>query len=566
MKKITLAALIIGALTLPTSCIEEYEPQNGNVTGGQAGAAPGSFDNFVSGITTSLNGQSNYSNDPAGNANDFGMPSMFIMHDVMGQDMVSNGTNTDWFSSWYMYDQTLGPSYANCQMPWTVYYAWIKNCNTVISMAGAEPSEERKAGAGIAYAVRAAMYEDLARLYASKTYAQDPQAETVPYIDENTTAAASTNNPRKTNEEMWALILADLDKAEEYLQGYQRTDGATPNLSVVYGLKARAYLTMEDWPNAEKYAKLAMEDYNVMSADEYTDPETGFNSPNGAWMWYLTYKADDQVLSINDADTSWGSWMTLEITNGYGYASNYGAAHLMDRHLYETIPATDCRKKCFLDFSLDEMTSESEQLAKLSEYTDYPEQMVITAEASGLGFGGLSVKFRAAGGEAGHANQYTAFLQSVPLMRVEEMKLIEAEAVGMQAGREAEGIALLTAFAQQRDPNYVYGEHNESYGNTSTSAFQNEIWWQRRVEFWGEGLSLWDIKRLNKAVIRSYAGTNHLEGMRWNSTDATDRAEGNNYPSAMNFCIVQSETNYNTACTNNPAPQQPAQDSPEYKW
>lgn len=567
MKKIVLAAaLMVGALTLPTSCVEEYEPQNGNVTDGQAGSAPGSFDNFVSGITTSLNGQSNYSNDPQGNANDFGMPSMFIMHDVMGQDMVSNGTGTDWFSSWYMYDQTLGPSYANCQMPWTVYYAWIKNCNTVISMAGAEPSEERKTGAGIAYAVRAAMYEDLARLYASKTYAQDPQAETVPYIDENTTAAASTNNPRKTNEEMWALILADLDKAEEYLQGYQRTDGATPNLSVVYGLKARAYLTMEDWPNAEKYAKLAMEDYNVMSADEYTDPETGFNSPNGAWMWYLTYKADDQVLSINDADTSWGSWMTLEITNGYGYASNYGAAHLMDRHLYETIPATDCRKKCFLDFSLDEMTSESEQLAKLSEYTDYPEQMVITAEASGLGFGGLSVKFRAAGGEAGHANQYTAFLQSVPLMRVEEMKLIEAEAVGMQAGREAEGIALLTAFAQQRDPNYVYGQHNESYGNTSTSAFQNEIWWQRRVEFWGEGLSLWDIKRLNKAVIRSYAGTNHLEGMRWNSTDAADRAEGNNYPSAMNFCIVQSETNYNTACTNNPAPQQPAQDSPEYTW
>lgn len=566
MKKITLAALIIGALTLPTSCIEEYEPQNGNVTGGQAGAAPGSFDNFVSGITTSLNGQSNYSNDPAGNANDFGMPSMFIMHDVMGQDMVSNGTDTDWFSTWYTYAQYLGPSYAVCQMPWTVYYAWIKNCNTVIAMAGAEPSEERKAGAGIAYAVRAAMYEDLARLYACKTYQQDPQAETVPWIDENTTAAASTNNPRKTNEEMWALILADLDKAEEYLQGYQRTDGATPNLSVVYGLKARAYLTMEDWPNAEKYAKLAMEGYNVMSADEYTDPETGFNSPNGAWMWYLTYKADDQVLSINDADTSWGSWMTLEITNGYGYASNYGAAHLMDRHLYETIPATDCRKKCFLDFSLDEMTSESEQLAKLSEYTDYPEQMVITAEASGLGFGGLSVKFRAAGGEAGHANQYTAFLQSVPLMRVEEMKLIEAEAVGMQAGREAEGIALLTAFAQQRDPNYVYGQHNESYGNTSTSAFQNEIWWQRRVEFWGEGLSLWDIKRLNKAVIRSYAGTNHLEGMRWNSTDAADRAEGNNYPSAMNFCIVQSETNYNTACTNNPAPQQPAQDSPEYTW
>lgn len=567
MKKIVLAAaLMVGALTLPTSCVEEYEPQNGNVTDGQAGSAPGSFDNFVSGITTSLNGQSNYSNDPKGHNNDFGMPSMFIMHDVMGQDMVSNGTGNDWFATWYMYDQTLGPSYADCQMPWTVYYAWIKNCNTVIAMAGTEPSEERKSGAGIAYAVRAALYEDLARLYANKTYAQDPQAETVPWIDENTSAAASTNNPRKTNQEMWALILADLDKAEEYLQGYKRTDNSKPDLSVVYGLKARAYLTMEDWKNAETYAKKAMEGYSVMSADEYTDPETGFNTPNGAWMWSLTYKSDDQVMTANDADTSWGSWMSLELANGYGYASNYGAPKAMDRHLYESIPATDCRKKCFLDFSLDEMTDDNEKLAKLSEYSDYPTQMVATAEAGGLGYGGLSVKFRLAGGTAGHESQYVGYLQSVPLMRVEEMKLIEAEAVGMQAGREAEGIALLTAFAQQRDPNYVYGEHNESYGNTSTSAFQNEIWWQRRVEFWGEGLSLWDIKRLNKAVIRSYAGTNHLEGMRWNSLDATDRAEGNNYPSAMNFCIVQSETNYNTACTNNPAPQQPTQDSPEYKW
>lgn len=567
MKKIVLAAaLMVGALTLPTSCVEEYEPQNGNVTDGQAGSAPGSFDNFVSGITTSLNGQSNYSNDPAGNANDFGMPSMFIMHDVMGQDMVSNGTDTDWFSPWYTYRYTLGPSYADCQMPWTVYYAWIKNCNTVISMAGAEPSEERKAGAGIAYAVRAAMYEDLVRLYANKTYAQDPQAETVPYIDENTTAAASTNNPRKTNEEMWALILADLDKAEEYLQGYKRTDKTTPDLSVVYGLKARAYLTMEDWTNAEKYAKLAQEGYSVMSAAQYTDHDTGFNTDsNPAWMWSMKTKSDDPVLSINDGDTSWGSWMTLEVAPA-GYASNYGAAHPMDRHLYETIPATDCRKQCYLDFSLDEMTNDTEIEAKLREYSDYPEQLTIAAEAAGLGYGGLSLKFRKVGGEAGYLSQYTAWVQDIPLMRVEEMKLIEAEAVGMQAGREAEGIALLTAFAQQRDPNYVYGEHNESYGNTSTSAFQNEIWWQRRVEFWGEGLSLWDIKRLNKAVIRSYAGTNHLEGMRWNSTDATDRAEGNNYPSAMNFCIVQSETNYNTACTNNPAPQQPAQDSPEYKW
>lgn len=79
--------------------------------------------------------------------------------------------------------------------------------------------------------------------------------------------------------------------------------------------------------------------------------------------------------------------------------------------------------------------------------------------------------------------KYSAWCVSVPLMRVEEMKLIEAEAAGMQD--EARGIKLLTDFAKTRDPHYVYGTHNEAYGNKSTSKFQNEVWWQRRVEALG---------------------------------------------------------------------------------
>lgn len=50
---------------------------------------------------------------------------------------------------------------------------------------------------------------------------------------------------------MWAFIISDLDKAEQYLEGYQRKDISTPDQSVVYGLKARAYQVMEDWANAE---------------------------------------------------------------------------------------------------------------------------------------------------------------------------------------------------------------------------------------------------------------------------------------------------------------------------
>jgi hypothetical protein len=237
-----------------------------------------------------------------------------------------------------------------------------------------------------------------------------------------------------------------------------------------------------------------------------------------------------------------------------GYASNYGDPKAIDRHLYETIPATDFRKKCFVDFAIDDMSNSAQQNALLA-YTKYPSWIQATADAANASVGGLSLKFRLAQGDAGRANQYVGFSVAVPLMRVEEMYLIEAEAAGMQS--EARGQQLLTAFAQKRDPNYTYGQHFENYGSTYASNFQNEVWWQRRVELWGEGFTTFDIKRLQKNVIRSYANTNHPEGDRWNT----------NGPAAwMTLCIVQSETNYNFACTNNPTPVKPTSDSAEYTW
>ena len=249
--------------------------------------------------------------------------------------------------------------------------------------------------------------------------------------------------------------------------------------------------------------------------------------------------------------------MSIELeAGGCGYASNYGYPMLIDRHLYETIPSTDFRKNNFIDFAIDGMETQAEKMEALRAYTDYPENVYATGYGSyGEGVGGLTLKFRLAGGAAGRSNQYVGFVQAVPLMRVEEMYLIEAEAAGMQ--EESRGITLLTNFAKQRDPEYVYGTHNEAYGNNSTSQFQNEVWWQRRVELWGEGFATFDIKRLNKGVIRSYANTNHLEGNRWNTTTP---------PDWMNLCIVQSETNYNVACTNNPTPIPPSSDSDEFVW
>lgn len=555
------SSILVGAasMMLFTGCLEEFEPEASFVTGDQAANAPGSYDTFVGGLTSSLSGSFLYSSSNE-YPWDFGYSTFYLMRDVQGQDLVLEYDGS-WYSTWYQCGRALAPIYRDCQIPWTLYYSWIKNCNNVISLAGPQPADDKKVGAGIAHVMRALFYSELAQMFAQKTYGADLDAITVPIVTESTSIEDLANNPRATNKDMWAFIVGDLDKAETYLQGYTRPDKYTPDLSVVYGMKARAYLVMQDWVNAEKYAKLAQAGYSALDNDYYTSRDNGFNSANNSsWMFATRFKSDDKNILNNDGDSSWASQMCLEMSYEpltAGYASNYGDPKYIDRHLYETIPATDIRKKCFVDFAVDDAQTEADAIAIFSNYSDFPERLLYTAYEQGNvnSGGGLACKFRVAGGAAGRNNQYIGFVVDVPMMRVEEMMLIEAEAAGMQD--EGRGQALLTTFAQLRDPNYVYGTHNEAYNNTSTSKFQNEVWWQRRVELWGEGFATFDIKRLQKGIIRSYAGTNHIDGFQWNTTTP---------PDWMNWCIVQTETNYNSACVNNPTPIAPDGNSPEYAW
>lgn len=546
---------LAAALTLTVGCVDEFEPESSTASASQVATAPGAYDNFVASLTSTYAGQFCYD---ASNQwpYDYGYSSFFLVRDVMGQDIAIRG---DWYSYWYEV-VGLSPSTRVSQFPWTCYYGWIKSANTVISLAKQDLTDDKKDGLGRAYALRAMLYMDLAQMYGAKTYGDDKSCLTVPIVSEETSVSDLTHNPNATNEEIFDFIISDLDQAEQYISQDKKNDVYTPGLAFVQGLKARACLIMQDWVNAEKYAKLAQEGYSVMSADEYTDWETGFNTANNAWIFALKFVSDDPCILENDADTSWGSQMCVEIdphASNCGYAANYGQPNLIDRHLYETIPATDCRKKCYVDFSIDDM-GEDEAEQALAAYSNHPDWLLNCASATDEGtIGGLELKFRTAGGETGRANQKIGFCMDVPVMRVEEMVLIEAEAQAWQ-GKTSEAQTTLTAFALTRDPSYEYGQHTgDSYGNTSTPAIVNEIWWQRRVELWGEGFTMGDIKRLGKSVIRSYANTNHKDGYQWNTDGPADW---------MNLTIVQTETNYNSSCVSNPTPSTPKGNSAPYTF
>ena len=83
------------------------------------------------------------------------------------------------------------------------------------------------------------------------------------------------------------------------------------------------------------------------------------------------------------------------------------------------------------------------------------------------------------------------------MMRVEEMYLIEAEATAHYDA--ATGKSLLLSFMANRDPAYTVPAANDLI---------DEIIFQKRIEFWGEGIICYDLKRLNIGMHNGDTGTN----------------------------------------------------------
>ena len=147
----------------------------------------------------------------------------------------------------------------------------------------------------------------------------------------------------------------------------------------------------------------------------------------------------------------------------------------------------------------------------------------------------------------GNATNYTeGNAGDVVVMRVEEMYFIEMEAVAHTQGVPA-AVQLLNTFM-----NTYRMTSGSSYDCSSKvsdlETFTDEMLLQKRIEFWGEGVTIYDYKRLQEGITRGYTGTNHA-GVHQYNTDG---------PSPMwNIVISRLEYQANTAINdsnNNPDP------------
>ncbi len=505
---ICFSALLLGT----TGCIEETFPTS-VATEDQLASSNMATESMLNAIPASLNVLGVVSSDRHW---DWGYGSIMHIRDVMTADMAVISSGYDWYTDWEI-NSYQGESYVYAQFIWNYYWQSVLTANKLIGAINYETASELQKGyLAAAYAFRAFFYLDMAQMYEflpnDKTTGSKVEGLTVPIVREGITEEQSRNNPRVSREKMAEFILADLDSAQNNMKYYKATSKTMPHLDVVYGLKARYYMWLGQYEEAKEFARKAINETKTkpMTENQCLNTTSGFNDIS-CWMWGSQMVSEDNL--VKSGILNWASWMSNETSFGY---SSQEPFIMIGAELYDRLNDTDFRKKMWVAPEGSMLAGQSSFLTS-SQFGDFGDRLTEYA----------SLKFRPA---EGNCDDYTVGAATAyPLMRVEEMYFIEAEAAAHL--NDGEAVNLLTTFMKTyRDPAYSC--------NATGDELIDEIVFQKRIELWGEGLTFFDVKRLNMSVERGYKGTNFRSDARFNTKGR---------PAWMNICIVQSEKNNNSA-------------------
>lgn len=428
-----------------------------------------------------------YMNNYSNIHTDFGVPSMFLITDSRGMDLYSLNIGYNWYTAAAEMSDFGGNYYDNLLF-WNTYYKVIKSSNDLLdgTPSGDDIDDEIKFYRSQSYAYRAYAYLNLGQMY-QFTYAKNPQARTVPVItDENMVEVGMNGCPRATGEELYTQILSDIDNAISLLSSVDASLVPSKRfigLAAAYGLKARAMMFMANWSEALAAADKAIALAKADGLSPYTKAEASVpafvNLSDHNFIWGIeNLSSESFTQGVVNFASMMGSWMN----NGYCSTGTY---RMINNKLYNDIPATDVRKGWWLDASAQPAATVpaaykayiAEQVGSGAEFLPYTQ-----------------VKFGAASTGPGTPNGAT----DIPLMRVEEMYLIKAEAEGMT--NPATGAQTLVNFIK------TYRDGSYAFTGSSAQDVQNEVWKQRRIELWGEGFSYFDMMRLQKPLDRRGSG------------------------------------------------------------
>ena len=532
-------ALLGSAMLLTTSCSDlDTNPSGSTMSDGQLNEVlaqdPSKLKSEVSGMYANMieyGAITQWYGTGQPRHYDFGYASTMMMMDASGQDEPSQVSGYNWYNKPLRFvDRT-----ANSE---TTYFIWnqcyknIKVANDVLKSVDLENlSDVAKSYVGQAYAMRAFEYFTLIQLY-QFTYKGHEDAAGVPLVTEKTTEAEANNNPRAAVKDVYKQIMDDLNIAIDYLTD-SRSAKSEINRQVAYGLRARVNLVMQNWSDAAADAKKAAEGYTPLSKEAAAAP--GFNDVSASnWIWGNIIDESNDI--VQTGILNFPSMMCS--FTGNGYSPTY-ACRMINSKLWKEIPSTDVRKGWWIDENLNSSIVDSKYVVHQKDEDEEGNVVKYLAvynqtgdEVADITEPYTNVKFGA------YKNQYGNELNAcdIPLMRVEEMILIQAEATAM-GGNVEEGKRILEDFVRTyRDPSYTC--------NASTAeGVQDAVWFQRRVELWGEGFSFTDLLRLKKPLDRT--GANYEVSVRFNLPAESP---------IFLYLIPEDEENHNEALVGNNNP------------
>lgn len=419
-----------------------------------------------------------------GRADDFGFIMTAISTSAESGDLIYPNSGYNWFSACGELSSR-NPDYANPYIRYSTPYNQIQVANSIISKYKDSQKESDQNHVAQARAIRAFDYLALAPYFQFGYAAGAQDKPCVPIVTEETTEFS--NNPRATVAEVYAQIEKDLNDALAVLTT-ERSDKSRINKTVVLGLLARTALAKQEWAKAADYADQAIksaqsEGIRIATIQEVSTPAfCNINEPNWIWGYDMTTSMSNEEYATSP------SW--LGSFSAAAYAAGVQCYAMINHLLWNKISATDIRKQWWVDEKLhsDLLSTVSwsgvsgDAISKLAIDDVKMEFLPYT-----------NVKFGIPSGIGSTAND-----SDFPFMRIEEMYLIKAEGQA-KSGDVAGAQATLREFAVNRDPAYVIP-------TAATRSLEDEIWFQRRVELWGEGFAWSDLMRLNKPMVRFHEG------------------------------------------------------------
>ena len=523
---------IAAALLIAASCdkMNQLEPQGGNSLTSQVlqtnQTIPSRINASFNGMFTKLGAPDSVFG--SGRPDDWGFLMIGFSGDIEAADVVLVNSGYNWFSTCGALTSR-NADYANPYVRYAAPYNEIAAANEVIR-SYPEGTTDQAAIYNIAqaHAIRAFAYLNLAPYFQFGYAAGGRDLPCVPIVTEDT--ENFTENPRASVEEVYQLIISDLTYAIENLEGYVRPNKSRIDIQVAYALRARAYLNMQEWALAAADAEKALEGYSPATMAEVSKPFL-YDISEHNWIWGYDMQTDVAMENPYATSSAW-----LRSFSGDGYSAGTQVYSCCNSLLYDRIPDTDVRKGWWVNSELESPLLAGVTWDGVSGNAVGPLE-IDNVKTPFLPYTNVKFGMFTVGG--------TSNDEDWPFIRAEEMILVRAEGL-VKSGQAQEGKAVLEDFVRTyRDPSYS--------ADAGGRTLEDEIWFQRRVELWGEGFSNPDTRRLNKPLVRFHEGT------------------ASNVPAAFRFNMpaddgwwlmrfTSSEKNTNLAIIDNTGGTQPVQD------